>query len=106
VIWVPTLAEGIAAAAFNKPDVVLLDLVAAGFRRNHHGPGDAPVPDVPIIVLTGQDDHQLAEAACRPARRIIWSRASCSSTTRSGERYGTRWSASGSNRACTSSRRH
>ncbi|MBO3704397.1 MAG: response regulator, partial [Candidatus Accumulibacter sp.] len=64
VIWASTLADGIAAAAFNKPDVVLLDLSlpdSAGITTVERM--RAAAPTVPIIVLTGQDDHQLAEAA-------------------------------------------
>ena len=66
VTWVPTLAEGVAAATVSQPDVVLLDLslpdsaglaTVQAMRR--------VIPDVPIIVLTGRDDHQLAEAALR-----------------------------------------
>ena len=66
VTWVPTLAEGVAAATVSRPDVVLLDLslpdsaglaTVQAMRR--------VIPDVPIIVLTGRDDHQLAEAALR-----------------------------------------
>lgn len=64
VVVVPTLAEGIAAAATSKPDVVLLDLSlpdSAGIATVEAM--RAVLPDVPIIILTGQDDHQLAEAA-------------------------------------------
>jgi diguanylate cyclase (GGDEF)-like protein/PAS domain S-box-containing protein len=66
VVWAPNLALGVAAAAARKPDVVLLDLslpdstgVATVEAMR------VVVPDVPIIVLTGQDDHQLAEAALK-----------------------------------------
>ncbi|HOG04344.1 MAG TPA: PAS domain S-box protein, partial [Accumulibacter sp.] len=66
VVWAPTLALGVVAAAARKPDVVLLDLslpdstgVATVEAMR------VVVPDVPIIVLTGQDDHQLAEAALK-----------------------------------------
>ena len=64
VFWAPTLAQGVAAAAANKPDVCLLDLSlpdSAGLATVEAM--RAVAPDVPIIVLTGQDDHQLAEAA-------------------------------------------
>lgn len=64
VLWVRTLAEGSAAAEAKRPDVVLLDLSlpdSAGIGTVQAMRG--VVPDVPIIVLTGQDDHQLAEAA-------------------------------------------
>ncbi|WP_300452180.1 diguanylate cyclase [Accumulibacter sp.] len=64
VVGVPTLAEGVAAAARSKPDVVLLDLSlpdSAGLATVQAM--RSAIPDVPIIVLTGQDDHQLAESA-------------------------------------------
>ena len=64
VVWTATLVEGVALAVANRPDVVLLDLSlpdSAGLATVQVMRG--VVPDVPIIVLTGQDDHQLAEAA-------------------------------------------
>ena len=64
VIWASTLADGMAAAAVSKPDVVLLDLSlpdSSGIATVEAMRASAPA--VPIIVLTGQDDHQLAEAA-------------------------------------------
>ena len=64
VVWASTLGDGIAAATVNKPDVVLLDLSlpdSAGIATVDAM--RAVLPDVPIIVLTGQDDDQLAEAA-------------------------------------------
>jgi diguanylate cyclase (GGDEF)-like protein/PAS domain S-box-containing protein len=64
VIWAATLADGMAAATARKPDVVLLDLSlpdSSGIATVEAM--RATVPTVPIIVLTGQDDHQLAEAA-------------------------------------------
>jgi len=64
VIWASTLADGMAAAAVSKPDVVLLDLSlpdSSGIATVEAMRARAPA--VPIIVLTGQDDHQLAEAA-------------------------------------------
>ena len=59
--WAASLAEGIAAARRVKPDVVLLDLSlpdSSGLATVHalH----AAVPDVPIVVLTGSDEHRLA----------------------------------------------
>ncbi|EXI83140.1 MAG: Cyclic di-GMP phosphodiesterase Gmr [Candidatus Accumulibacter appositus] len=63
VIWAATLADGMAATA-RKPDVILLDLSlpdSSGIATVEAM--RAMVPSVPIIVLTGQDDHQLAEAA-------------------------------------------
>lgn len=64
VAWARTLAEGIAAAGSNKPDVVLLDLslpdsdglaTVEAMR--------AALPDAPIVVLTGSDDNALSDAA-------------------------------------------
>ncbi len=64
VIWAQTLAAGIATAAADPPDVVLLDLTLPDSAGLATVQGlRAEVPGVPIIVLTGQDDHQLAEAA-------------------------------------------
>jgi DNA-binding response OmpR family regulator len=64
VVWTATLVEGVALAVSNRPDVVLLDLSlpdSAGLATVQVV--RSAVPEVPIIVLTGQDDHQLAEAA-------------------------------------------
>ena len=64
VVVAPTLAKGLLAATTSKPDVVLLDLSlpdSAGIATVEAM--RAVLPDVPIIVLTGRDDHQLAEAA-------------------------------------------
>ena len=62
--WAKTLAEGIAAARGNKPDVVLLDLSlpdSAGLATVQVL--RAALPGVPIVVLTGHDDSALAVAA-------------------------------------------
>ena len=62
--WAKTLAEGIAAARGNKPDVVLLDLTlpdSAGLATVQVL--RAALPGVPIVVLTGHDDSALAVAA-------------------------------------------
>ncbi|MCM8596963.1 diguanylate cyclase domain-containing protein [Accumulibacter sp.] len=59
-----TLVDGAALAVSVAPDVVLLDLSlpdSAGLATVQVM--SSVVPDVPVIVLTGQDDHQLAEAA-------------------------------------------
>jgi len=64
VTWAKTLAEGIAAARSNKPDVVLLDLSlpdSAGLATVQAM--RAALPGVPIVVLTGHDDNALAAAA-------------------------------------------
>ena len=64
VIWAKTLAEGVALARRDKPDVVLLDLTLpdssglATVRTMR-----AAMPDVPLVVLTGHDDNELALAA-------------------------------------------
>ena len=62
--WASTLVEGVRMATAAKPDVVLLDLSlpdSAGIATVQMM--RSVVPDVPIIVLTGADDHQLAAAA-------------------------------------------
>ncbi|MDO8811975.1 MAG: diguanylate cyclase [Gallionella sp.] len=64
VAWAKTLAEGIAAARNNRPDVVLLDLSlpdSAGLSTVQAM--RAALPGVPIVVLTGHDDDTLAAAA-------------------------------------------
>lgn len=64
VVWVKTLAEGIAAAQCSKPDVVLLDLSlpdSAGLSTVQRI--RAALPGVPIVVLTGHDDSELDVAA-------------------------------------------
>lgn len=66
VIWAPTVAAGVAAAAFHNPDVVLLDLSlpdSSGVATVQAI--RAVTPHVPIIVLTGRDDDDLAEAALK-----------------------------------------
>lgn len=64
VTWAKTLAEGIAAAGKNKPDIVLLDLSlpdSAGLATVQAM--RAALPGTPIVVLTGYDDNALAIAA-------------------------------------------
>jgi len=64
VVWAKTLAEGLALARRDRPDVVLLDLSLpdssglATVRAIR-----AAMPDVPVVVLTGNDDRELALAA-------------------------------------------
>ncbi len=61
VLWAKTLAEGVALARRDKPDVVLLDLSlpdSSGLDTVHSI--RAALPDVPLVVLTGHDDKQLA----------------------------------------------
>ena len=64
VIWAKTLAEGVAMARKDQPDVVLLDLTLpdssglATVRAMR-----AALPEVPLVVLTGQDDNELALGA-------------------------------------------
>jgi PAS domain S-box-containing protein len=63
-VWVKTLADGIATARRQRPDVILLDLSlpdSVGLRTVEAMV--AALPDVPIVVLTGLDDSQLAMAA-------------------------------------------
>lgn len=64
VAWASTLVDGVRMATAGRPDVVLLDLSlpdSAGIATVQMM--RSVVPDVPIIVLTGADDHQLAAAA-------------------------------------------
>lgn len=64
VVWAPTLAQGVIAAAGSNPDVILLDLSlpdSTGLKTVEAM--RAAAPEVPIIVLTGQDNHRLAEEA-------------------------------------------
>ena len=64
VAWARTLAEGIAAAQRDKPDVVLLDLSlpdSAGLSTVQRM--RAALHNVPIVVLTGHDDNALDAAA-------------------------------------------
>ena len=64
VVWAKTLAEGIAAAQSNKPDVVLLDLSlpdSAGLDTVRAL--RAALPNVPIVILTWHDDSALDVAA-------------------------------------------
>jgi len=66
VAWAKTLAEGIAAARSNRPDVVLLDLSlpdSAGLATVQAM--RAALRSVPIVVLTGHDDSALAVAAMK-----------------------------------------
>ena len=62
--WAKTLAEGIAAAIADKPDIVLLDLSlpdSAGLSTVQSL--RAAVPGLPIVVLTGHNDNALAASA-------------------------------------------
>jgi len=64
VVWAKTLADGIAAAQSNKPDVVLLDLSlpdSAGLDTVRAM--RATLHNVPIVILTGHDDSALDAAA-------------------------------------------
>jgi diguanylate cyclase (GGDEF)-like protein/PAS domain S-box-containing protein len=66
VVWAKTLAEGIAAAKSNRPDVVLLDLSlpdSAGLATVQAM--CAALPGMPIVVLTGHDDNALAISALK-----------------------------------------
>ncbi len=64
VAWVTTLTEGLAKARQDKPDLVLLDISlpdSTGIPTVRAM--SAAFPDTPIVVLTGQDDNALANAA-------------------------------------------
>ncbi|MEI6415099.1 MAG: diguanylate cyclase, partial [Pseudomonadota bacterium] len=63
VIWAKTLASGIEAARQRKPDLVLLDLSLPDSRGLRTVSAmRAALPNVPLVVLTGHDDHPLANA--------------------------------------------
>lgn len=62
--WAKTLNEGIVAGAGARPDLVLLDLAlpdSAGLETVQRV--TSRLPDIPVIVLTGDDDPALAAAA-------------------------------------------
>ena len=64
VVWAKNLDEGITAAQNDKPDVVLLDLsLPDSTGLDTVQTMRAALPGVPIVVLTGHDDHALAAAA-------------------------------------------
>ncbi|MFZ2524133.1 MAG: fused response regulator/phosphatase [Candidatus Ferrigenium altingense] len=66
VIWAKTLAEGIAAAQSNKPDVVLLDLSLPDSNGlDTVRAMRAVLHDVPIVILTGHDNSVLDDAALK-----------------------------------------
>ena len=63
VLWATTLTEGLAAGRRAGPDVVLLDLsLPDSFGLATVQAVHAALPQVPIVVLTGQDENQLALA--------------------------------------------
>jgi signal transduction histidine kinase len=60
-LWAKTLAEGIAMARAIKLDAILLDLsLPDSAGRNTVHAMHAAAPDVPIVVLTGNDEDSLA----------------------------------------------
>ena len=64
LIWAKTLAEGLAAARTQLPDVVLLDLsLPDSFGVTTLDAAVAALPGVPIVVLTSSDDDALAITA-------------------------------------------
>lgn len=63
LLWAKTLAEGIAMAQGDKPDIVLLDLSlpdSAGLDTVRTM--RAALPGAPIVILTGHDDNALDTA--------------------------------------------
>jgi signal transduction histidine kinase len=59
--WAKTLAEGVAAAKADRPDVILLDLsLPDSSGLDTVRAVRAAVSDVPIVVLTGNDEYSLA----------------------------------------------
>ena len=64
LVWAKNLAEGIAAARQHKPSVILLDLsLPDSTGLDTVQAMRAVLPDVPMVVLTGNDDTALALAA-------------------------------------------
>jgi len=64
VIWAKTLAEGIALAQRELPDVVLLDLSLPDSAGSDTVRAmRTALPNLPVVVLTGHDDDKLADAA-------------------------------------------
>ncbi|CAK0781179.1 histidine kinase [Gammaproteobacteria bacterium] len=64
VTWAKTLSEAIAVVHHQRPDIVLLDLSlpdSSGLRTVEAM--NAILPDVPLVIFTGQDDNDLAIAA-------------------------------------------
>lgn len=64
LVWAKTLAEGLSEAGRNKLDIALLDLSlpdSSGIATVQAM--RAALPEAPLVVLTGQDDNELAEAA-------------------------------------------
>ena len=73
-----TLAEGIALALTHKPDVVLLDLSlpdSAGISTVQQM--RTALPDIPILVLTGQDSSALALAALQEGAQDYLIKGEC-----------------------------
>ena len=59
--WAKTLAEGMAAALSGRPDAILLDLsLPDSSGLDTVRAMRAAASDVPIVVLTGNDEHHLA----------------------------------------------
>jgi PAS domain S-box-containing protein len=64
--WAKTLAEAIAAAGVSRPDLLLLDLsLPDSFGLPTLQAMIGTLPNVPIVVLTGHDDNDLAIAALK-----------------------------------------
>jgi len=64
IVWATNLAAGIAAARDKEPAVVLLDLSLPDSKGIATVQAMiAALPDVPVVVLTGQNDNRLAMAA-------------------------------------------
>ncbi len=60
-LWAKTLAEGVAVAKADRPDAILLDLsLPDSSGLDTVRAMRAAVRDVPIVVLTGNDEHSLA----------------------------------------------
>ena len=68
-------ATGLEALRLNNPDIVILDwempmIDGAQFVRLVRTPGEFPVPDIPIIMLSGHGDRWRVVEAARIGARV------------------------------------
>jgi CheY-like chemotaxis protein len=78
VFEAPDGAAGLEALRLNNPDIVIVDwempmIDGAQFVRMVRSPGEFPVPDIPIIMLSGHGDRWRVVEAARMARTSICS---------------------------------
>jgi len=78
VFEAPDGAAGLEALRLNNPDIVIVDwempmIDGAQYVRMVRSPGEFPVPDIPMIMLSGHGDRWRVVEAARMARRSICS---------------------------------